>query len=67
MQQQGLSFYEFGMQHSKAITQSLQDNGLDSTTREMMLNTASESVRRQQEIEASGDVDFDAFLAQWNA
>lgn len=67
MQERKLSFFGFSMQQSRLHRDTLQDNGLDAATLELMRATSAESLRDQQQIEADDKLSFDEFLAQWNA
>jgi glutamate--cysteine ligase len=66
MKEENLSFFEFSMKHSIIHRDYFQNGNLQPETEKMMRETAHDSILKQQEIEAGDEIDFPAFLKQWN-
>ncbi len=60
------SFYRYAMALSLEHRQQLTRGAIDSRLLAQLEAASSVSVERQKEIEASDDMDFHSFLAQWN-
>lgn len=68
MREQRLTFSELGLQLSQRQRDALSGGaGLTAEEEARFAQTALESITRQTEIEAESQLDFDDFLAQWNA
>lgn len=67
MKESGQSFFEFSLAQSRLMRDELRDNGLNEATRQMMADTASESIRNQHEIELQDTMGFDEYLQKWNS
>ncbi len=67
MKEDNLSFFEFSMARSRAARDALQATELSAETQQSFSEASSQSLTRQQEIEAADTQSFDDFLAEWNA
>ena len=66
MKKEGMSFFEFSMEHSKRHSKTLREAEIDKNFLTHMKNVSSKSLFDQQEIEKSDSTDFKTFLDQWN-
>ena len=66
MKKEGVSFFEFSMEHSKRHSKILREAEIDKNFLTHIKNVSSKSLFDQQEIEKSDSTDFKTFLDQWN-
>lgn len=66
MEDKQLSFFKFSIAQSEIQKQVLSSGELDPEIVSLMEKTATESLSRQEKIEASDDMDFDEYLKRWN-
>ncbi|MCP5347483.1 MAG: glutamate--cysteine ligase [Pseudomonadales bacterium] len=67
MRKSGKSFYRYAMELSLKHRETLRDGTIDSKHLAILEAATSVSVERQKEIEESDNLEFNAFLAQWNS
>ena len=66
MKKEGMSFFEFSMEHSKRHSKTLREAEIDKNFLTHIKNVSTKSLFDQQEIEKSDSTDFKTFLDQWN-
>ena len=67
MKKDNISFYKFAMAQSEEHQRYFTGHPVDNENRILLESASSNSVARQKEIEDNDSIDFDSFLAQWNA
>ncbi len=66
MQQEELSFFDFGMQQSQIHADIFRHDGLSQDALDELQTASKQSHETQSEIERADRVDFDEFLREWN-
>ena len=61
------SFCDFSMNVSGRHAETFRSEPLPDEVRELMEETAADSIIRQREVEAADEIDFEEFLRNWNA
>ena len=66
MKQNNLSFFKFSMHQSEVQRKFLSEGGISVEARELLKQTAAQSIAEQAEIEMADTLDFDEYLRRWN-